>query len=262
MKRVQVIGLVFFAGAAFSQPILSTDKKQQATEAAQPKADASQPVQNPASVIETVVRYSAENNPQQENKPSGISRVLEAVFAWLLKVVEDPISFFTLVLAFFTVRLWKSTHRLAVGAEDTAQRQLRAYVGIRPHDKYPASTLEEMHTIGLKFHIFNEGSTIAYGVHHTACLGRYTEDQPFEVDFTETASKFVLHPRAKSDMTLRLDAPLNSIEIQQILEGVLKFYVWGEIRYTDAFGVARFTRFRMRQAGGTMIWTEKGNDAS
>ena len=43
---------------------------------------------------------------------------------------DQIIALFTVILAASTIALWASTARLVRGTEDTAERQLRAYVGI------------------------------------------------------------------------------------------------------------------------------------
>lgn len=55
----------------------------------------------------------------------------------LYRAYEDPVALFTLVLTVATVGLfaatyflWRATRDLVVGADQTSERQLRAYVGI------------------------------------------------------------------------------------------------------------------------------------
>src|SRR5437588_725666 len=47
------------------------------------------------------------------------------------------LAFLTFILAFGSIFLWLSTRRLVVGAEKTAQRQLRAYISVGSHGIKP-----------------------------------------------------------------------------------------------------------------------------
>jgi hypothetical protein len=50
---------------------------------------------------------------------------------WWTVVFTGWLTIFTLGLAIYTARLWGATRRLVEGAEDTAERQLRAYVFVK-----------------------------------------------------------------------------------------------------------------------------------
>ncbi len=64
--------------------------------------------------------YHTENGEKKKNEGPNES--------WWFKFRTDPVATFTLILAIATGLLWWSTRKLVLGAEDTAMRQLRAYV--------------------------------------------------------------------------------------------------------------------------------------
>jgi hypothetical protein len=54
-----------------------------------------------------------------------------AIFGYRLKVTDTLLALFTFCLFVATLYLWSATKQLVVGAERTAERQLRAYVYVR-----------------------------------------------------------------------------------------------------------------------------------
>jgi hypothetical protein len=76
----------------------------------------------------------------------------------------------TTILAFGTVGLWCATRRLVKGGEETAKRQLRAYlcVEIFPDD-HPIVNFDGPIVVLLR--IVNRGATPAYGVEQTVIIG-------------------------------------------------------------------------------------------
>ena len=80
---------------------------------------------------------ATKNYPQQQAQTSTAEQnknPFKQLWEW---TTHDPVAFYTSLLAIFTgilgastVALWLATRRLVREAEDTARRQLRAYVGI------------------------------------------------------------------------------------------------------------------------------------
>lgn len=170
---------------------------------------------------------------------------------------------YTLWLAVFTFLLGSAAIWQAVITRNTAKRQLRAYIGIRPDPSQALLTLEEIHSKGFKFHVVNDGKTPAYNVTHVIKMGGYEKEEVFENnDFPTKGSKFVLNPDTISDLKISRNAPFSEAEKKYILEGKIHIFIWGEIRYVDAFGFRRWTRFKWRQDGGALHWTDEGNEAN
>ena len=147
--------------------------------------------------------------------------------------------------------------------KETAERQLRAYVSIRPDRSLAKVTLEDMHTTGFRFLIVNDGKTPAYNVRHEIAIGGWIDEPEFkDTEFPDNGSKFVLNPDAISEINISRKTAFSDTEKALIRDKKLKIYIWGEIRYLDAFNKPRWTKFRWRQDGNALHWTEEGNEAS
>lgn len=169
----------------------------------------------------------------------------------------------TFLLAIFTALLWAATYRLVRDAKKTAERQLRAYVWARPHPQHKTSSIDEIHTTGFKFTFSNDGQTPAYSVRHVMGIGIFSDQSEVEeLQFGEKGSRFVLNPGANSDMTIAKSNQISDTDKSAIASGKSRIYVWGEVRYTDAFGQDRWTKFRMMLQGRGLVWCDDGNEAT
>src|SRR5260221_8182891 len=95
---------------------------------------------------------------------------------------------FTVVLAIFTARLWfsteklsESTKQLVEGAEDTAQRQLRAYVHTIGKDFLVQG--EEHERFVHRFSVLNAGQTPAYQLQIDSVTKMLQHPLPANFDF-------------------------------------------------------------------------------
>lgn len=178
------------------------------------------------------------------------------------RTTDDPVAAYTLVLAIFTivlsvstVGLWLKTDRLAKGAEDTARRQLRAYVGVSAlRDVRPGGNS----TVTLKLR--NHGQTPAYKLSIIVTGKTFTPGQPRTFAHGEPdimRSRATLGGNAEAQKELAFN-PIQSDE---------ELYLFGEATYTDVFGVVRRTCFRFIIGGsawpaaGSMVVYEDGNES-
>ena len=162
-----------------------------------------------------------------------------------------------LFVAAFTFTLWRSTNSLwnagerqLAHLEITAQRQLRAYVLVDQIETGPATEpfpLAGRYQIDLK----NFGQTPAHDVatHHTVHFGDPDETR---VNFTlepvvgDLPSRGVLGPGG----TVRLRTPdmdMTREEKARVTSGSLRLYIFGEVRYRDAFGCQHVSTFRYKR---------------
>ena len=196
--------------------------------------------------------------------------------AWLWKWVDDPIAVFTtmlvavtLGLAIYTWKLWRATGALAAGAEDTARRQLRAYISVDYEQVRDINGNPKPNVIGLA--IKNCGQTPAHAVSHWTMSG--VVDFPLRPGgvlpppgIPDPAKvKTVLHPTMHR--TVLLPFSLSDESKEQIRSGKFAFYVWGEVNYLDAFDHPRKTRFcfflnKEALAQNRMAYYESGNEAT
>jgi hypothetical protein len=140
----------------------------------------------------------------------------------------------TCILGIATWRLWRSTDRLVKGAENTAERQLRAYVSIvGAHVKVVAADNNRSSIKGnLQFK--NSGQTPAYKFAPWAKIAVFDEG----VESTEkdaAGQDAILGPGDTNQMHI-LGAPVPEATIEAIRRGKKTIRIWGEVSYADAFG--------------------------
>ena len=140
---------------------------------------------------------------------------------------------FTGVLAAFAFIQVRDSRR-------SSERQLRAYVHIKM-----ANVVYDGGFLIAQVEIFNSGSTPAYGLTHWTTTG-----SGIKTDFPEgdkTGSRNDLAPHVP--MTTRTPFKLSEGALIEVITGKRQIYVWGEINYTDAFGVDRWTKYRLTHTG-------------
>jgi hypothetical protein len=179
------------------------------------------------------------------------------------------------LLSFVTLMLWGATVRLVRGSEKTAQRQLRAYVFVEKavvtHLDDNEGTPEAIVTIK------NFGQTPAYRLVNLTCLAlcRYPAPAHIEIAMEQDV---VTGLTARTDMgpghfqtaavSTDLERSFTKEEMQGLASGECVFYVYGEVRYEDAFGNQQFTRYRLMTGGpagvrgGQLATCQEGNEAT
>lgn len=239
-------------------------KKHSAAEGQRAKA-ANQPSTPQIPALVTKVPANIEQ-PITDRQPSGADKNEHKEESGWAKIFTDPMTFFTLVLAIATGGLWWATRKLVLGAEDTARRQLRAYVSVRLDGNmfYGKDGL-----LNAPFITKNNGSTPAHGMICSVNIGLFRFPLNVELDppaYSKTSSNFVLFPGEDVRQYGILSSQLNQPEVEAIKNGEGAIYVWGEVRYTDSFKQQHSTQFRMYSAGndfsrGELAYHHEGNNA-
>jgi len=154
-------------------------------------------------------------------------------------------------------------------AQDTAERQLRAYLYVRSLE---APGIDDWVGKGLTMILKNYGQTPAYEVHfwHGVDFKEtpLTSELPRPKEMSNQ-TRTILNPGQEIELVLRTGRPLTEEEKKAILAQTKALYAYGEIYYRDAFKKERTSKFRMQfetfQAGdGTfrgMRWAPEGNEA-
>jgi hypothetical protein len=150
---------------------------------------------------------------------------------------------FTTILGFATIILARATKRLVSGAEDTARRQLRAYVSVRPVGAdfiYDGSSCRVTITYAVK----NFGQTPAY---HLVQFGEIANlmvptaqkiqppERPGELE------EISLPPGAEVEGTVWGITEEKSL--RALGSSFKKIHAVGAVYYTDAFGKERESKF-------------------
>lgn len=153
----------------------------------------------------------------------------------------------TTILAFGTVGLWCATRRLVKGGEETARRQLRAYVCIEIFpDDHPIVSFDGPIVVILR--IVNRGVTPAYGVEQTVIIGVVKLPPPAKIKIPTTdllANPITLGPNANVIVNAIIPNGVKDEERKLLLAGTHVFHVAGTVSYLDAFGEHRVTNYNM-----------------
>jgi hypothetical protein len=202
----------------------------------------------------------AQISQQQKENCTALQGPVLISILWLLKTLhtyEGAVTgVFTIVLAVFTGRLWFSTEKLwqatntlASDAKSTAQNQAadtrilqRAYVAVAPGGIIPLRYAVPPFTIA-HIQVQNVGHLPARNVSwfidtKLSPDGRLND---FPINEELFFGNNVIRPATGMKRSQNCDFEWD--ELKTFESANLSLYVWGEIRYTDGFGVSRFTRF-------------------
>ena len=158
-----------------------------------------------------------------------------------LKITDTLIVAFTFGLFVATWLLYRATRKLVLGAEETSERELRAYVSAEPKPLQKQANNSWVSELEIK----NSGQTPAYAVTITVFMEVFAEppsEQDFNVPVEETGSRISVPPGGTGRQALRRS--LSEDELDQVWKGRKNLYVFGQINYRDAFNKSRYTKFR------------------
>jgi hypothetical protein len=170
----------------------------------------------------------------------------------------------TFLLFVATLGLWLATVRLVRGAEKTAERQLRAYLGIT---QATASNFGAGQIFMVSITVKNSGQTPAYKVtqHYSIMGGAYPRKEPLP-QVVVPGGPSTLGPGEVHILEISMHRPLPGSAYSQITSGDAAIYIWGSIMYEDTFGSSRETRFSYIfggrfgvHRGGAVVPSEDGN---
>jgi hypothetical protein len=154
--------------------------------------------------------------------------------------------------------------------DETAVRQLRAYVSAQMGvGNIPVQNLTSTAAVNTHVLIYNHGRTPAYQVEVLA--GIDVLPYPLSANYRLPAvtppprpiSKTVIHPDGHTINGTFSAAPISAFQMNQIQTGSHRLYVFGTIKYIDAFKKPRTTTFcaavQLLQAGVTWAQIYAGN---
>jgi hypothetical protein len=198
-----------------------------------------------------------------ENLEKGISQVASsfAVYRDCLghfthDNAEAIIAAFTILIALATIFLWAATRDLVRSAEKTAERQLRAYVGLSEVTIENMTQLFARQDFEVHFVLTNNGQTPAYNVISYGEVAVASAINPELPAPTGTPHMTTIGPGVSNHKWLH-KTPLTSAEIAGIQNGSMCLYAYVDYRYKDAFGKTRNTRCRT-EIGGRAGWRPTG----
>jgi hypothetical protein len=259
LKRIVALSLILLSAPAFSQepPKIPEVKAEQHPESRlkpeiDTKADKRTPAPSPTPIPE--VLPSSEDRKcetQCKNTEQEGTEFWPPLAGYRFKVTDTLLVIFTALLFFATVALWWSTRRLVKGAEETARKQLRAYVLVKT-TTFRRPETEDGDNRHWPIHLVfqNSGQTPAYSVTIRAerCLG---QQRPIDSIFpfseaAEISPPSIIAPGGRHTMQLGGLEPGHAGYLAAQRAG--KYcYVWGRLDYVDTFGRKHFTKFQMWQ---------------
>jgi hypothetical protein len=170
-----------------------------------------------------------------------------------------PITVFTFFVALFTLGLWVSTAGLWAVSASTSRRQLRAYLALDS-----AKVIEKNEALTVTLHFINAGQTPAYGFYAFSSTGVFCKDAklpPIDPPDPGDADRSVVGPGRVVPYTKHITT--SRVHLAAIKEGSQYGFIWGELRYRDAFNQNRFLTFAYRtgrDVRGNWILQPKGSE--
>jgi hypothetical protein len=222
---------------------------QEAKDAARDKENSQDaPVSSKApAVAKSLPMIDASPSQPDETKTTCCEHKESEGFFTGIKWTDAAIALFTLVLAIYTAKvfyatrgLWTATKRLVTGAEDTAERQLRAYISARDVTvqilRHPSTmgaigpVPGPIHTYSASVVLVNSGNTPAR--HMVMCAGHqiFYDTIPDNFDFHDPSIivNTYLGPRCEM-FTGPHVIPANAVA------GAGDVLIWGWVEYNDVF---------------------------
>lgn len=180
-------------------------------------------------------------NQKAANVPE--ERDHKAAFNWWGIPTDGWLVIFTCGLFVATLLLWLATRKLVKGAQDTAERQLRAYLlpifgNVRDFGSHVTTKTQVI--------LQNTGQTPAYDVRTRFWIS--AEGFPLRGDLPrphlgDTPSRGLVGREGKMNLDTETSRPLTVEEVTEIRRGAQAVFIYGDIDYLDAFGKPRYTRF-------------------
>jgi hypothetical protein len=278
VRVLLTVAVFLLCGAASSQPptpspteLSETPKKDSKSNEQRAATD-----QRPAEKYSVTVNVLPTTNADNKSKPDSANHQQEPAHDWGLIIPTWILALATIGLFIYTARLWGATSRLVKDAKDTAKRQLRAYLWRNADvDRMTAQIVGFAPEYAIDDQIFNSGQTPAYGVHCWARMAPFDSDLPEGFEFEKAprqieGPRFVINPGSTHTHHV-VTEQITTDDVDDVRQGAKRLYLWGEIRYEDAFQCPHNVWFRLffrvydNADGQTMgIWTycDEGNDAN
>lgn len=173
----------------------------------------------------------------------------------------------TVFIAVYTIVLAVATRKLVVDNEESAKRQLRAYISVDTKDVLTPAGVADQTRVGII--ICNCGQTPAHdlSIWMSIGVGAYPlNKEPPPPPKPHVKVKTVLHPG--KDRMAAIACPILSEAVRnEVISGAKAIYLWGNITYKDVFGddqVTSFVFFMCGEAVGMGRWAHypEGNKAT
>ena len=201
-----------------------------------------------------ISQTTAQQGAQGSNKNGQIiAGVIKAQVTCSVSLVDRHAGFFaalaTLAIACFTLTLWLATHKLWLASENTAKRQLRAYVFVVNAERIS----HHVPALGTRFEVKNTGQTPAYDVFISIGAkfdGLLLTSPPPKLKKEDYS--FAIGPGKSITHTMIADPVLAPDEMEAINHDAGKLFIIGRIDYRDTFGQVQYTEFQVEYGHDSM----------
>lgn len=185
-----------------------------------------------------------------ENAPSA----LDGLFAWLGGLTDGELTAYgTVVIGLFTVVLGIGTVFLVIDGRRHSRHELRAYVSISPTAIFMKG-VRAGERLSIDAISKNHGQTPAFEIETEFQIDVFPRPLPDGFEFPpprlQQGSKSTLFPGADFISWFVRDDPFTADEIAAIRKETATIWWWGVLKYRDAFGKPRTTKF-IAAAGGS-----------
>lgn len=189
----------------------------------------------------TAKEVSSEQRTNSPQQASGQDKPAKSLWQ---QMTSDPVAVLTLGIVALTLILAVSTAGLWIMAIRTARRQLRAYMAV---DSARATQLGRGLVVTLEF--VNSGQTPAYGVYVLSETGIHAKQALLPWGWwlrwsLQKTDKRVIGPAVRHHHTKIIEGTAD--EIAALRNGDQRGFIWGRLKYRDAFGQRRYLRFTYR----------------
>jgi hypothetical protein len=171
------------------------------------------------------------------------------LWGYRLKVTDTLLVAVTFLLFVATIALYRATRNLVIGAENTAKRQLRAYITTNVTRMEPPRPARPFILIELT--VANTGQTPAYSMKHVSRTRivdyPFAPEFDFFVPFPDDPGQGPLGPGEHLEEIMK-EPPIAREQIEQLAsdEPVQQMCTWGTVLYTDIFGAQQHTNYCVR----------------
>jgi hypothetical protein len=258
MRYLLAIVLSFYVGFAYSQPPIPTPNKGVQQPPAQTKDSEQHAAQQHGNrespvIVETTTGSKTKEASQKEER----ERKEKSPDDWWIAGSTIALAIFTAALAVFTACLWGSTSKLVERTQDTAKKQLRAYVTV---DSIEIEDWRETNNPTANLIVKNTGVTIAKDVVIHGYMRILPFPMPGKLPFQSAEelwsvpkSRWILGPnggtRDKQQSIERPEGGLTSDEISALKNNTKAIYVYGIISYVDIYDITRTTEYKFFSNG-------------
>jgi hypothetical protein len=176
----------------------------------------------------------------------------------VIAVAATALALLTGALAFYTANLWRDTRRLIQNGEASAQRQLRAYVGV---SEVVFEEQIEGRAPRVSLILKNFGATPAYKL--TVAADAQIAFAVDQVPVATSTCKTLGH--LPPGLELRIPRPavlsIGTAPGDEVDTAYSRIFVYGCVEYVDTFGEPHFTRFRLEEGPDRKFFAcEAGNE--